>query len=318
MTDTVRILIGSDNPTLHERVHALSDRVEVITPPQLEARPTLLGEIEIAYGGLGPSQISQAHRLRWLQTGGAGVNGLMTPEVQAADLVVTNASGIHAEPITEHMFGMLLMITRRLAQAWERQQSGHWDGAGLGERVEMLAGKTLGVLGVGAIGGHSAKVGEAFGMRVLGLRRGGEPHPHIARMYTPDQRREFLAECDVVMNSLPLTERTRGFLGPDEFRAIKAGAIVINTGRGATINTEALMAALREGRLGAALLDVTDPEPLPDGHPLWAMENVFITPHYSGSHPGYGERADRIFLENLRRYLASEPLVNVVDKQEGY
>lgn len=315
---TIRILIGSDDVALHDQVRALSERLDVITPRQLDAQPELLAEIEIAYGGLGRDKIPQATRLRWLQTGGAGVNGLMTPEIQGRDLVITNASGIHAEPITEHMFGMLLMVTRRLAQAWDRQKSGHWDGAGLGDRVDMLAGKTLGVLGVGAIGGRSAQVGQAFGMRVLGLRRSGEAHPRVERMYTPADRREFLAECDVVMNSLPLTDKTRGFLGPEEFGVLKPGAIVINTGRGATIQTDALMAALQSGRLGAALLDVTDPEPLPDGHPLWTMENVFITPHYSGSHPGYGARADHIFLENLRRYLAGEPLVNVVDKQEGY
>jgi phosphoglycerate dehydrogenase-like enzyme len=155
-------------------------------------------------------------------------------------------------------------------------------------------------------------------MRVLGLRRSGEPHPNVERMYTMEEREAFFRECDVVMNSLPLTEKTRHAMSWDEFAALKPGAIVINTGRGGTINTEALLDALRSGRLGAALLDVTDPEPLPEDHPLWSMEHVYLTPHYSGAHPGYQERAGRIFLENLRRYLAGEPLVNVVDKGEGY
>ena len=318
MTNSIKVLIGSQNESLHERARALSERIEVVSPQQLEAHPEMLAEVEAAYGGLSPARTSEATRLRWLQTGGAGVNGLITPEIQARDLVITNASGIHAEPITEHMFGMLLMVTRRLAQAWEQQKTHQWNGDGLGDRVGLLAGKTLGVLGVGAIGGQSARVGKAFGMRVLGLRRGGEPHPDVERMYTPDTRRDFFAECDVVMNTLPLTEKTRGFLGPQEFAAMKTGAIVINTGRGATMDTDALMAALRAGRLAAALLDVTDPEPLPADHPLWTTENVTLTPHYSGSQPGYDARADQIFLENLRRYVAGEPLVNVVDKQEGY
>jgi phosphoglycerate dehydrogenase-like enzyme len=155
-------------------------------------------------------------------------------------------------------------------------------------------------------------------MRVLGLRRSGEAHPCVERMYRHDERLEFYRQSDVVMNSLPLTEKTRNAMSWEELAVLPHGAIVINTGRGATINTDALMAALREGRLGAALLDVTDPEPLPEDHPLWTMENVYITPHYSGGHPGYDERAGQIFLENLRRYLAGQPMINVVDKREGY
>lgn len=318
MTSPLILLLSNDDHAFHERVRAFSDHIEIITPRQVGEQPDRLQDVEIAYGWLGADQIARARKLRWLQTMGAGVNGLLTPELRARDLTITNASGIHAEPITEHMFGLLLMHTRRLAEAWERQKSRQWGGYDYGAQVDMLAGKTLGVLGVGAIGGHSARVGKGFGMRVLGLRRSGEAHPDVDRMYTPDQRREFLAESDVVMNSLPLTEKTRGFLGSDEFEAMKPGTILINTGRGATVDTPAMMESLRAGRLGAALLDVTDPEPLPADHPLWTMENVIITPHYSGSHPGYGARADAIFLDNLRRYLAGEPLRNVVDQAEGY
>jgi D-2-hydroxyacid dehydrogenase (NADP+) len=317
----VKVLVGGGDASVVEKARALSDRVEVVTGEELKARPELVEELEVVYGGLGREQLGRAKRLRWLQTGGAGVNGLITPEIRDSDLIITNASGIHAEPITEHMFGMLLMVTRRLAEAWDQQKSRQWRGYDFGGNVSLLAGKTLGVLGVGAIGGYSARVGRAFSMRVIGLRRTGAPHPDVDRMYSsedPDQRLEFYRESDVVMNSLPLTEKTRRTMSWKEFEALKPGAIVINTGRGATIDTEALTASLREGRLGAALLDVTDPEPLPEDHPLWTMERVYITPHYSGSHPGYQERAGRIFLENLRRYLAGETMINVVDKAEGY
>jgi phosphoglycerate dehydrogenase-like enzyme len=318
MHEPTSILIGSPTPGFLEQVRALAPQAELFTAEDLKARPELVGELEVAFGGLSRAQLPEAKRLKWLQTAGAGVNGLLTPELRDRDVILTNASGIHAEPITEHMFGMLLMVTRRLAEAWDQQKTRQWKGYPFGERVGMLAGKTLGVLGVGAIGGHSAKVGQAFGMRVVGLRRTGEPHPHVERMYPEAERLEFFRECDVVMNSLPLTEKTRHALSWDEFAALKPGAIVINTGRGGTIHTDALLDALRSGRLGAALLDVTDPEPLPEDHPLWTMERVYLTPHYSGAHPGYQECAGRIFLENLRRYLAGEPLVNVVDKEEGY
>lgn len=318
MARRIPVLLGSVDPDFLAEVRALSAALEPLTPEELQARPERIAEIEIAYGGLGRDRFAEAVSLKWYQTWGAGVNGLITPEIWERDLIITNASGIHAEPITEHMFGMLLMVTRRLAEAWDQQKSRRWRGYDFGGRVDLLAGKTLGVLGVGAIGGHSAQVGRGFAMRVLGLRRTGEPHPSVDEMYRPDQRREFFRQCDVVMNSLPLTPNTQHFMDWDEFAALPDGAIVINTGRGATINTDALIASLRDGRLGAALLDVTDPEPLPSDHPLWTMECVYITPHYSGSHPGYQPRARRIFLENLRRYLDGEPLHNVVDKREGY
>jgi phosphoglycerate dehydrogenase-like enzyme len=318
MHDRVRVLIGNPEPELLEQVRAISEHLELVTPDDLSARPELLGELEVAFGGLSRKQLPKAKRLRWLQTGGAGVNGLLTPELRDSDLILTNASGIHAEPITEHMFGMLLMVTRRLGEARDQQQCRQWKGYDFAGNVSLLSGKTLGILGVGAIGSHSARVGQGFGMRVIGLRRTEQPHPHVDRMYGEAERLDFFREADVIMNSLPLTEKTRHAMSWDELAVMKPGAIVINTGRGATINTEALMAALRERRLGAALLDVTDPEPLPEDHPLWTMENVYITPHYSGSHPGYQERAGRIFLENLCRYLTGKPMLNVVDKQEGY
>lgn len=318
MQGRILVLVSNPSPGFLTQVRAVSERLELLTPEELDAEPELVGELEIAFGGLSRAQIPEAKKLKWLQTAGAGVNGLLTPELRDRDLLLTNASGIHAEPITEHMFGMLLMVTRRLAEAWDQQKTRQWKSYDFGANVTLLSGKTLGVLGVGAIGGHSAKVGQAFGMRVLGLRRTGEPHPCVERMYTDADRLEFFRECDVVMNSLPLTEKTRHAMNWDEFAALKPGAIVVNTGRGGTINTDALLDSLRRGRLGAALLDVTDPEPLPEDHPLWTMENVYITPHMSGSHPGYDERAGKIFLENLRRYLAGEPLMNLVDQREGY
>lgn len=318
MTDKIKTLLGSDAPALLELLRPYADRLEIITPNQITQQPDLLAQIEIAFGGLGREQVAQASHLHWLQVGGAGVEWLLTPEVLAHDFVLTNARGVGAAPITEHMFGLLLMVTRRLALAWDRQKTHHWDNDGLGDHVGLLWGKTLGILGVGAIGSHSARVGKAFGMRVLGLRRGAGTHPDIEQMYTPESRHEFLAACDVVMSTLPLTADTRGFLGQAEFEVLKPGAILINTGRGRTIDTSALMDALQSGQVGAALLDVTDPEPLPDSHPLWKMDNVYLTPHYSGSRPDYEACADAVFVDNLRRYLSGEPLVNVVDKQAGY
>lgn len=299
-------------------MRGVSPALEVLTREDLKRRPELLAELEVVFGGLSRAQIPEAGSLRWLQAAGAGVNGLITPALRDGPVVITNASGIHAGPIAEHMFGLLLTVVRRLAEAWDQQKTRAWRGYDFGSHLGMLEGATLGILGVGAIGGRAAEVGRAFGMRVLGLRRTGAPHPAVERMYTPGERLELLARCDVVMNVLPLTERTRHFMGRAEFAALPPGAIVCNAGRGPTIDTLALLEALRASRLGAALLDVTDPEPLPPEHPLWAMEGVYITPHYGGAHPGYNRRAGRIFVDNLRRYLSGAPLLNVVDKHEGY
>jgi phosphoglycerate dehydrogenase-like enzyme len=311
------LLTGHVSEELLRAVRETSPRVEVVTGEQVRQEPALIEEIEVVYGGLGREQIARACRLRWMQLQGAGVNGMMTPELLSHPVRITNASGIHAEPITEQFFGMLLTLTRRLHHAWDGQRDRQWRRPEM-EEVGRIAGRTLGILGVGAIGSHAARVGAAFGMRVIGLRRTGEPAPHVERMFGAGELEPFLREADVVLDTLPLTPATARLLDARAFAWMKPGAIVANIGRGGTIDTDALVDALRSGHLGGALLDVTDPEPLPNDHPLWSMQNVLITAHYSGAHAGYEERAARIFLDNLRRYLASEPLVNLVDKAEGY
>ncbi|MFN3648993.1 MAG: D-2-hydroxyacid dehydrogenase [Armatimonadota bacterium] len=317
MPSPIRVLVGSSDPGFHTRVRSVSDRIELVTAEEARERPELLAAVEVAFGGLPPERHPEATALRWIQTQGAGVESFLTPTVRERGILLTNASGIHADPIAEHLFGMLLGHLRRLPQAWDHQRRSHWWEGPNGELGE-LRGKTLGILGMGAIGAQCARVGAAFGMRVIGLRRSGEPHPLAERIYAPAERAAFLSECDVLFNLLPISDSTRGFLGWGEFAALKPGAIVGNAGRGGTIDTEALVAALREGRVSAALLDVTDPEPLPADHPLWTMENVYVTPHYAGRQPEYEARAAEIFLENLRRYVAGEPLRNQVDPAAGY
>jgi len=311
------LLSGPADSEWLARLREAAPEWEVVSVEDVRADPALLARVEAAFGGLRAEDLPGATSLRWLQTLGAGVDGLPLRELRARGVTVTNASGIHAEPIAEHVFGMLLALTRRLPEARDRQRERRWrpyDRAELG----LLLGRTLGLWGVGAIGVKCAEVGRALGMRPIGLRRSGEPHPALDAVYSPAQTAEFLAECDVLVNSLPLTPATRHAMGWAEFAALKPGAVVVNVGRGATIHTDALIAALREGRVGAALLDVTDPEPLPPDHPLWAMPNVHLTAHYAGAHPGYVERAGEIFLENLRRRREGRPLANLVDPDMGY
>ena len=315
MSDSLLVFLRRDDADLVASVRALSPHIETVSRQRLDETPDLLAKLDVVYGHLEKGELDRATKLRWLQTTSAGVNSLITPELKARDLVITNASGVHAAPIAEQMFGMVLVVTRNLFRAWESQREHKWDRH---DHSTLLAGKTLGLLGVGAIGSHAATIGKAFGMTVIGLRRSKGEQPPIETMYGEDERAAFLGRCDVVMNTLPLTESTRGFLGDEEFAALKRGAIIVNTGRGATIQTDALLRALASGQVCAACLDVTDPEPLPTDHPLWAAPNVFITPHTSGSRPDYDERADDIFLANLRRFLDGQQLENVVNKGEGY
>ena len=148
-------------------------------------------------------------------------------------VILTNARGIHAEPIAEQMFGMVLMHLRLLGRAWDSQKQGHWNREELvSMNLGILAGKTLGVLGVGAIGSHAARLGEAFRMRVIGCRRTGMPNPHVTQMYTFETRLDFFAQSDIVMNTLPLTAKTRGFVGLQELAAMKSNALLVNAGRG--------------------------------------------------------------------------------------
>ena len=190
----------------------------------------------------------------------------------------------------------------------------------------------MGIVGYGSIGREVGRLGKAFGMRVLALRRSagqakeGYASEHTGdragaipeQFYTPDQLHQMLSRCDYVVVALPLTHETKHLVGEAELRAMKASAYLVNIARGAIVDEQALVRALREGWIAGAGLDVFEREPLPDDSPLWAMDNVLISPHVAGFTPRYDERATALFVENLGRYLSGEPLLNLVDKTRGY
>ncbi|WP_437607576.1 D-2-hydroxyacid dehydrogenase [Sorangium sp. So ce834] len=322
MSASLTIALGVElPPEIVERARKVSPGVELWTAAELERDPSGYREAEVALitGWLEQEHLREARKLRWVQTVGAGVERLLSPEVVArSELVITNASGVHAQPIAEHVWGFLLMFSRNLHLAAARQHEGVWQSQTYRETLRSLRGKTLGVLGLGAIGQRIASIGPAFGVRVIGLKRTKERVEHVAEVYGPDDLETFLAQSELLVNILPLTAKTRGWIGRRELATLPRGAFLVNVGRGATVQTDALVEALRSGHLAGAGLDVTDPEPLPAEHPLWKLPNVIITPHYSGAHPGYFQHLGELFLSNLQRYVRGEPLVNVVDKQGGY
>jgi phosphoglycerate dehydrogenase-like enzyme len=317
------ILLGfsEDELTPQElaRINELAPGRQTLVTTEQEIIEQHLDEIEIAVKEFPQALLSRAPKLRWFQQWGAGADWILKqPDVAESDIVVTNASGVHATPITEHIFALMLALGRNLHQAIRAQAHGEWHRPDWDNLFE-LAGKTMVLIGVGAIGAQTAKIADAFGMRVLGVRR--EPafsSEGVTAMYGPDQLIDLLPQADFVVITAPLTPETRHLVGESELRAMKASTILVNIGRGGTIDEPALIDALQEGRLGGAGLDVFAHEPLPPASPLWTLENVIITSHYAGATPHYHERAMAIFLDNLRRYVAGEPLRNVVDKTLGY
>jgi phosphoglycerate dehydrogenase-like enzyme len=321
MSRPATILVQLDLPdSLLSEIRRAAPAARLITRTEIKQQPQAWRTVEVMLTHkFKLERLNDAPALRWIQTQGAGVEWLLTAEVRArGDLIITNASGVHADPIAEHVFGLMLALTRRLPEVLALQREQRWDAAPFLKDVPTLAGATLGILGVGAIGLHVAQLAAAFGMRVLGMRRSGEPAPNVERMYEPSELHALLRESHYVVNALPATDATRGLIGAAELAAMRSDAILVNIGRGTTVQTDALVSALRERRIRGAGLDVTDPEPLPPEHPLWKLPNVIITPHFSGGRPDYHERAVAIFTDNLRRYAAGEALRNVVDVHEGY
>jgi phosphoglycerate dehydrogenase-like enzyme len=255
-------------------------------------------------------------RVRWVQASSAGVDKLPLKALQAKGIMLTTASGVHPYPISETVFAMMLAWTRKLHAYIRNQQSARWDRAGL--RLE-LHGKTILIAGVGAIGREVARLAKAFGMRVIGVRRSGGDVPHIDALISLDRLTDYLPEADYVVNLLPHTGATHHVFDARAFRAMKPTAFFVNVGRGATVDTQALVEALGEGRIGGAGLDVFEQEPLPPDHPLWRMDEVILTPHSAGSTERYFERVTDIFLRNFAAYAKGEPLpVNLVDYDRAY
>jgi phosphoglycerate dehydrogenase-like enzyme len=264
--------------------------------------------------------LDAATALRWLHQRGAGIDRISTPKLVASDhLVLTNGSGNHAINISEHVLALMLAFARQLPALVRAQDERQWRPPKISTLFE-LSGQTLAVVGAGALGCAVATRAAALGMRVLGVRRtpDGTLPPGFASMATLADLDAVLREADHVVITLPLTGETRGLFSAARLAAMKPGAHLYNVGRGAIVDSAALLAALRSGHLAGAGLDVTDPEPLPADSPLWSEPGVIVSAHSSGQTPRSWQRYEALLLENIRRFKSDEPLLNVVDKRLGY
>lgn len=260
--------------------------------------------------------------LRWIQVGHAGVEKDLVPEVVQSNVTVTNTARLYGPNVADQAMALLLGLTRGLAPELHKQSpaSEHWKKLKEASKAQELHGKKMLVVGLGGIGTQIARRAEAFGMRVMAI----DPNEKLIKpgfvfsLDRPAKLMELVPEADVVVLACPLTKETKGMFGASQFKAMKKSAYFVNIARGGLVDQSALMDALKKGGIAGAGLDVTDPEPLADNHPLWTMTNVVISPHIGGQSDGARDRQWRLFRENVRRFVAGEPLLCVVDKSKGY
>jgi phosphoglycerate dehydrogenase-like enzyme len=269
-----------------------------------------------------PGTLDEAPNLKWIQVISAGAEHLLEAGLGQTDVTITTVSGIHGKAISEYTLWAMISLARRMPLILRESERHQWKPSRLKTYYgEELCGKTLGILGLGAIGRQVATLARCLGMTVLGLRRsGGEAatDPSVDGLYGPDGMLEMLGRCDFVLVVVPLTPQTKGLIGERELRAMKPTAGLINVARGQIVDETALAMALREGWIGGAAFDVFSEEPLPANSELWDLPNLIVTPHMAGQTLPYMDRVTELFRENLRRYLAGEELLNVLDKARGY
>ncbi len=319
-----------------ERIAAVSPQIQVEAELLTDGKwpEDRLIKADVLYTTDRLPDAEQAPNLRWVHSHWAGVERIVSGPLWESDVIITNASGIHAPNMGQYTLAQILAWANRVP-AWIRQQeTGQWPTRRREAFTSQeLRGQTVGIMGYGSIGREIARLASAFGMEILVTKRDAR---HIkdtgftlpdtgdiegdlpTRIYPTEATKSMLGECDYVVITLPLTERTHHMFDEAMFRAMKPSCFVVNVGRGSVVKEDDLIRALQRGWIAGAGLDVFEVEPLPEDSALWGMDNVIISPHISGFTHAYDDRAVDLFIANLERYLAGEPLLNVVNRDTGY
>ncbi len=305
-----------------EKISKLLPGVEVVGVANLEQALAEVSAADIVIGFCDLSLLRAAKQLRWLQIYYAGVeNCINSPTLQSGTVLVSNGQRLASPALAEHAVTFMLMLMRGMDLYHSQQMQGNWQ-ANIGNPSNTfleLQGRTLLVVGLGGIGTAVAKRAHALGMRVIATRSSKREGPDFVEYVgLADETLSLAARADVVINTVPLTPRTRGIFNLEFFKNMPNSAYFISVGRGASTVTADLVTALENGDIAGAGLDVTDPEPLPAEHPLWSIPRVLITPHTAGRSDRTRQRLQLLVMENLRRYAAGEPLLSVVDPKRGY
>lgn len=315
-----RVLVARATPELLQRLQAVAPGVDVVATTQGAELTAQLAGAQAVIGLCDAATLAAAPQLHWIQTWQVGVERCVAiPGLNQRGIVLTNTQRTSGVPIAEHAIALTLALARGFPAYARQQQSGDWSRAPAGFQARELSGRTMLVVGLGGIGTEIARRGHGLGMRVIATRNSSREGPDfVAKVGLSNELEAMVAEADVIINAAPLTPATTGMFDRGFFAAVKPGALFVNIARGASVVTDDLIEALQSGQLGGAGLDVTEPEPLPAEHPLWQMPNVIITPHVAASSDAQSERYVLLVTENLRRYVAGEPLLNVVDIERGY
>jgi phosphoglycerate dehydrogenase-like enzyme len=283
-----------------------------------------LRDVEILFTlSLRPEQFARASKLRWIHAPSAAVHQLLFPEMVKSEVIVTNSREVHGPVVAEHVMALIFALAKKIPQAVILQEKRTWGQEAIwkeGAHPREIAGATMGLIGVGSIGRRVAQMASGLGMRVIAVREHvekGKPDG-VEAVFAPSQLDDMLRQSDYVVLAAPLIGATQGLINADRLAAMKPEACLINIGRGPQVDEAALITALRTRRIAGAALDVFEREPLPGDSPLWNVDNLLITPHTAGLTEKLWHRHYELFSDNLRRYLARQPLRFVVDKQKGY
>lgn len=314
----MKVLI--DVPVTDEQARRIRDAAgdaRVVVATDEEGARREVRDADVIFGRFSADLFERGGQLRWVQTLGAGVDGLLFEDFANSDVVLVSEKGYVGPHLAEQAFALLLALTRGVARSIrEKTWKNRWD---IRANCWELTDRTMGIVGLGGTGREVARRAAAFGMRVLAV----DPEvatapPEVEAVWRMDRLGQLLNESDVVVICAPLTPETRGMFDRQAFRQMKPTALLINVTRGAIVDDASLLEALDAGLIGGAGLDVTPVEPLPPGHPLWERDNVVITPHVAGASPRRMDRAVDVFCRNLAAYRHDQPLEGVIDKKKGY
>jgi len=288
-------------------------QLETVTAGCVESAAAIAADCNIILGNpqLVSGVLELSENLEWVQSSWAGVNSLCSPGLRR-DYLLTGVKDVFGPLISEYVITYLFALERRVFSMLDNQMERRWKPLPYRPSREI----TLGIVGLGSIGRHLARTARQFGVRVTGLNRSGKPCENVERVYTAEESANFFAGLDYVVLALPDTRETKSFINTETLRMMNKSTVLMNVGRGSTINEVDLVHALQDGAIGGAVLDVFVEEPLPHDSPLWELPNVFITPHNAAT--SFPEDIVGIFAENYRRFLQKEPLLHVVDFELGY
>lgn len=307
-----------------ERLARDYPQLQVVIRDRYDGMEDELRDAEILFTtSLRPEQFVVARRLRWIHSPSAAVHQLLFPELRDRDVFLTNSREVHGPVVAEHVMALIFALTRKIPQAVAFQQKRVWGQEEIwteGAHPREVGGATLGLIGVGSIGGRVAQMASAVGMRVIAVREHAEKGrpAGVDAVFSPAQLDDLLKQSDYVAMAAPLRDATQKLIDAGRLAVMKSDAYLINVGRGQQVDEAALAAALRERRIAGAALDVFEEEPLPRDSPLWGLDNLLITPHTAGLTEKLWQRHFEVFSDNVRRYLAGQPLQFVVDKRKGY